>query len=341
MNAQLYSMAGSAARGVPNYPSFPTGTANKIISDLANDLNALNQSTQNAINLGAPQQIGSVQQSVFNTVDIASEANRALAYNTANMENFKNMASDFNARAVQDKLSAINTMSPGWSDIRENQANVIQSFLQGEVGAGSQAEIARSAAFKNLQGGTMGSNAGAGLSVRDLGLTSAGLQTTGLREANNWSNTLAQFMPEQISGADIMRMQGISADKAIDAAFDNSRLSLQNQQFNIANATAANQFNANAVNQFKQQQAMLALEANKDIAGQRGAIAASQLAVLDAGFNARVGQMNQAEKRNTVLWDARAAAVAMPRQTISAPANTGPQISNGKTPLGVTISRGW
>lgn len=308
MSLFLQSLARGAASGVPNYPAFPAAQAVQVLNNTAAQASGNMQDALNALSGFNPQQIGSPAQISAQNVNYVGAAQKAINFNATNMDLFKNMATDFNNRQANDRMAAIRASAPEFDAIRGQQAAVIQSNLAGEVGAQAQSEIARSAAFKNLQGGTTGSMAGKGISARDLGLASAGLQQMGMASAENWNRTIADILPMPISGAQIMQFSGISADRAITAETESARLKQAAAEFNAGSVNAANQFNVSQANQYnlslQQARANVSLQA----AQQAMALGATNLGIIDATHNARVGQMNQKEKSNTLLWETRAAA---------------------------------
>jgi hypothetical protein len=305
---RIASVGAQAARGVPDYPLFPIENVNRIINSTQTSVQNHLQNAIKALSGTTTQQVTSVARVGAEQYDPIVEAQKAMNFNAVNMELFKNMATDFNNRQINDRMTAIRAIAPEFDEMRGRQASVINSFLAGEVGAGTQAEIARSAAFKNLQGGTSGSQAGRGISARDLGLASAGLQVAGLGAAEDWVNTAANILPMPISGAQIMANNGMKVSDAIQAASDNARLRQSTNEFNANAVNQSNQFNASQVNQFSNAMAIARSNVFTEAANTAAAFGATRIGASEAWYNSQIGRMNQAEKRNTILWESNAAA---------------------------------
>lgn len=289
------------AKGTPSYPKFPDKKANRLVFQMGDRIADTQHHMMNILNF-APQQMSTPASADFNRIDLDQAAQVAINFNEKNMPWFMETASRFNKAAVADRMDAIRTMAPEWEKIRGEQAATISSFIRGQVGAGTQAEVARSAAFSAIQGGIGGSKAGAGISARDLGLSSAGLSATGLQAANQWSSALAELMPEQITGNDVMRNSGMTTETAVRGAFQNEQMRQQVQQFNITNRMNVDQFNTNTVNQFRQWQAGAQLNVLDKGLDRHMQLTSARLGILDALHNSMVGQMGQKEKAHAQRW---------------------------------------
>ena len=98
--------------------------------------------------------------------------------NAASFEGAKTLATNFNdfMRAQVDK--SLKAGIPGYADISSTLAKNLASQLRGELTPSQAAATQRSSAARALGLGLGGSPAGAGLQLRDLGLTQYGVQQT-------------------------------------------------------------------------------------------------------------------------------------------------------------------
>lgn len=300
-----------ASMGTPDYPDFGrTGKEmskiNKKNYDTAMGISGemLNASKWDIAQSAAPATMD------WQKVDIAKEADQAMAYNLANLDKYKQVASTINAAAVAERLKTIDTMAPEWRDLRASQADVTQAWLRGEVGAGARETLARSSAYNAIQGGFgAGSAQGRSVAARDLGIASAGLQAAGQVAANQWSETLKGLLPTEITANDIMKQQGISSNLAATSAFQNEANRQQVGEFNIATLQNNQQFNAQQTNQSKAQQAQLMMQAYGAKMNAANVFANNQMGVSEGQWNADIGQMNQESKKNSTLWSGIAGGV--------------------------------
>ena len=119
----------------------------------------------------------------FIPVDLSVEQGKATASNLANYPNIQ---------ALIDK------MIPGFSDAESAGVANAASEIKGQIPDDVAAQVQRSAAFKELQGGfdTGGgtpNQAGLTIAPRDLGLTSLGLQQQGQNSLQLWSSIAQQL----------------------------------------------------------------------------------------------------------------------------------------------------
>lgn len=112
----------------------------------------------------------------FTPTDLATEQRRAIDSNVSNS-------------ADLDRL--LNSIMPGYTDIRaQGSANTL-SLLRGEIPQDVQDKVRRDSAFQSLIGGYAGSGMSRALTARDLGRTSLDLTQMGENSAQKWT-TLAR-----------------------------------------------------------------------------------------------------------------------------------------------------
>ena len=116
----------------------------------------------------------------------------------------------FNAGQRQ---SLLDDAIPGYESRKNTSADLIDSFLRGEVPQDVQDQIWNSAAGRALGGGYGGSGLGRNLTARDLGLTSLGLAQTGLQESGRFNRETAGLeLPEM---ANVARYLGLSPQELV------------------------------------------------------------------------------------------------------------------------------
>ena len=116
----------------------------------------------------------------------------------------------FNAGQRQ---SLLDDAIPGYESRKNTSADLIDSYLRGEVPQDVQDAIWDSAAGRALSGGYGGSGMARNLTARDLGLTSLGLTQTGLQESGRFNRETAGLeLPEVAS---IAQYLGLSPQELV------------------------------------------------------------------------------------------------------------------------------
>lgn len=119
----------------------------------------------------------------YQRVDIEGEQKGAIQQNLKSLPQGAELASK-TAQADQDTLTAILRRAiPGYDRIIEQQSNIVQQQMRGELPSDVSASVLRSGAARALGTGMRGSQLGRNLTLRDLGLTSMGVQQQGLNNA--------------------------------------------------------------------------------------------------------------------------------------------------------------
>lgn len=134
-----------------------------------------------------------------NLPDPGAEYDKALNKNTAILPKAEALATDINQFNSDALMKQLRANIPGYDEMMAKGGGLINSLLAGEVPKDILESIQRSTAFKSFSGGFAGSQAGAGLTARDLGLTSLDLAGKGLDAAMRWigqakANTTAPMM---------------------------------------------------------------------------------------------------------------------------------------------------
>lgn len=123
------------------------------------------------------------------SLSLPREQQKALAANLAAVPGAEKIATKvdlFNQQQVDQMLSHV---IPNYQAITGNIGKNIQALTAGQIPSDVQAQIQQSTAAQALAGGYSGSQAGADLTARDLGLTSLQLTQQGLASAQSWLQT--------------------------------------------------------------------------------------------------------------------------------------------------------
>lgn len=125
--------------------------------------------------------------------DVGGSAAKAIKANEANLpaaEGLAGKVDQFNYDTLQKYLDLSN---PHRKAISDQQGKVFESLLKGELPADVLSQINRTSAYKQFSGGFAGSQAGAGLTARDVGTTSLNLITGSLDSASRWMESQAKM----------------------------------------------------------------------------------------------------------------------------------------------------
>lgn len=184
-------------------------------------------------------------QASYNYVDPTKTGQQSVNFNLQNQSNYDWMASSSNQNALKDKLGALNAIAPQWQNQQEIADKTNMALMKGEIPMDVQQQLARTNAYKSLQGGYSGSDsARQGTLARDLGLTSLGLTSLGQTQADNWLKTMNEIaMPDQVSSKDIMDSIGFNADLTTRTALENERVATDTQLKNAGLKLDADKFN--------------------------------------------------------------------------------------------------
>jgi hypothetical protein len=153
----------------------------------------------------------------YKPVDATHEQERAIAGNLANLPGAQELASKQNQFNVQQLQSMLSSMIPGYRGIMDQQSQVIQSGLRGEMSADVQAAVQNAAASRALAGGFGGSGAHRNLVARDFGRTSYDITQQSMDSASRWLATTASMMPGQFDASSMF----ISPQQRMQYAFRN------------------------------------------------------------------------------------------------------------------------
>ena len=151
---------------------------------------------------GAMQAGKKVRVPDYQRVDIEGEQKAAIGQNLKTLPQSAELASK-TAQADQDTLTALLRRAiPGYDRIVEQQSNIVQQQMRGELPSDVSASVLRSGAARALGTGLGGSALGRNLTLRDLGLTSMGMQQQGLANAMTFiQNQKATGMVNPMSAA--------------------------------------------------------------------------------------------------------------------------------------------
>lgn len=229
----------------------------------------------------------------YNPVDAVTTGNQAINFNMANMGNYGAMAQQSNDYALNDKLKALDTISPDWQSQRDQAAKNNNALLHGEIPLDVQQSMARNSAYQSFQSGYSGSPSGRqGTLARDLGMTSLGLQQLGSNDAQNWLKTNnAIAMPDQVSASDMMKQIGFDANLTTNTALTNEKALTETQLQNTQNRTQYNQYATGS----QLQKAGLAIGIYGDEMNGKNAVRSQKLADQQA-------QTEMTGAANAALW---------------------------------------
>jgi len=100
---------------------------------------------------------------------------------------FADMANTF---STDELLKQLETLLPGFANMRDKITSVLGSKLRGEIPTDVQNLLGRKAAEKGVALGTSGSELSGFDELRNLGLTSLDIQNQGLSEASSWIRSI-------------------------------------------------------------------------------------------------------------------------------------------------------
>lgn len=139
----------------------------------------------------------------YKRTDVEGEQTRAMAANVAALPKAAELAAK-TAEADQGTLEAILRRAiPGYDKLLEQQTNLVQAQMRGELPTDVTQAVMRSGAARALGAGLGGGQLGRNLTLRDLGLTSMQMQQTGLQNAMN-------FIQQQRQGGMVNPMSAAS-----------------------------------------------------------------------------------------------------------------------------------
>lgn len=110
--------------------------------------------------------------------------------------NLRNAAGAFqladlaNTFSTEQLLKQLEAMLPGFANMRDSITGVLGSKLKGEIPRDVQNLLQRNAAERGIAMGTSGSGFAAHDELRNLGLTSLGIQNEGLNQASSWIRSM-------------------------------------------------------------------------------------------------------------------------------------------------------
>jgi hypothetical protein len=114
----------------------------------------------------------------FQEIDVDKTQAMTAQGNLDNLALMEKLGEQTNAAQIRNQKAALQAGLPG--QFLQAQDNVA-SLLRGEIPTDVGQQIARTSAAAGFRGGFQGSKLGGNLTARDLGLTSLGLQQTGLQ----------------------------------------------------------------------------------------------------------------------------------------------------------------
>lgn len=229
----------------------------------------------------------------YNPVNAVNYGNQAINFNIQNMDAFGDMASASNERALSDRISALDVISPQWQAQRDQADKTNMALQKGEIPLDVQQNMARSSAYQSFQAGYSGSPSGRqGTLARDLGLTSLSLSQMGQLNSQSWLKTNSEIaMPDQVSSADMMENIGFDAKLTTGTAITNAGATTATQVGNLDRRQQANQ----AASTFGLQKAA----AVSDIFGDRLNV---KLAMESQKLADKQAQTEMTQKANAALW---------------------------------------
>jgi hypothetical protein len=117
---------------------------------------------------------------------------RTIAGNLLNAQGAFQLADLANTFSTEQLLKSLEAMLPGFGQMRDQITSVLGGKLRGEVPRDVQNLIERNAAERGITLGTSGSQLAAFDELRNLGLTSLGIQNEGLNQAAQWIRSMPQ-----------------------------------------------------------------------------------------------------------------------------------------------------
>lgn len=126
-------------------------------------------------------------------LDITQNQLDTTAGNAASFEAAKKLASDYNDFFRQQVSKSLESGVPGFKSISEQLSKNLQAQLGGELSLSDAAASQRSSAARALGLGIGGSQAGAALTARDLGLSQFQIQQNAQAQAPGYLSTMANL----------------------------------------------------------------------------------------------------------------------------------------------------
>lgn len=117
---------------------------------------------------------------------------RTIEDNLRNAPGAFQLADLANTFSTEELLKSLEQMLPGFANMRDQITGVLGSKLRGEVPRDVQTLLERNAAEKGVALGTSGSQLNQFDELRNLGLTSLGIQNEGVAQASSWIRSLPQ-----------------------------------------------------------------------------------------------------------------------------------------------------
>jgi len=124
---------------------------------------------------------------VFNTIDPTQVQKDTTQDNLAATSDLERLGREVNLANARNQEAAIEAGLPG--QLGQARSN-IGALLRGEIPTDIFQQVSRSSAAAGFQGGFQGSQLGRNATARDLGITSLGLQQTGLQNFSALSSML-------------------------------------------------------------------------------------------------------------------------------------------------------
>ena len=124
----------------------------------------------------------------FEEIDVNKTQADTAQGNLDNLALLEKLGEQTNAAQIRNQKAALQAGLPGqFSQAQDNVA----ALLRGEIPTDVGQQIARTSAAAGFRGGFQGSKLGGNLTARDLGLTSLGLQQTGLQNFSSLSSLIS------------------------------------------------------------------------------------------------------------------------------------------------------
>lgn len=123
---------------------------------------------------GGPAKVFGTKPSIapYTATNLGTAADTAVKANSANMD---------------DIMSMLDKMFPGFTDDLKQGGKNTLSMLRGEIPQDVQDAVTRSSAYQSLMGGFAGSGMSKALTARDFGETSMALMSQGTNSAQQWA----------------------------------------------------------------------------------------------------------------------------------------------------------
>ena len=165
-------------------------------------------------------------------INVQQEQAAATAGNLANLSQAQKLASSVNLFNQDELLKMLQRAIPGYSKIQEGESSAIQSLIAGKVPDANV--IAARDASKAVSGGFGKSEAGANLTMRDLGMSSLAATEAGLSAADRWLQVI-----NSMTNPGLFNVSSMFVTPAQQLASDTSE---RNAQWNVG--FLQNQLNA-------------------------------------------------------------------------------------------------